>query len=91
MVITDKSRMGSQSKLSDKVSTRMYSIKLRSNPKWTLAKSNGKSIIRVVNQTMPLEMNNIISIPCSSEFLGAASLRWRLDAHNKSVRKMSGI
>ena len=90
MVITDESKMGTQLDLFTKVSLRGYSDLLRkkARPKWTLAKSNGKSIIRVNQTIMPLEIDDVVPIPYRLGGTCPLSLHLRSVVRKKSIRKV---
>lgn len=91
MTVTDESKMDTQLDLFQKVSLRSDLLRKKARPKWTLAESNGKSIVHVkdVNGTMPLEVNGTTPIPYRLGCLfPPLSLHVRSIVRKKCIRKM---
>ena len=92
MTITDESKMDTQLDLFQKVSLRSDLLRKKARLKWTLAESNGKSILHVEDgngtMSMSLEINSTTPIPYRLGCLPPLSLHVRSIVRKKSIRKM---
>lgn len=92
MTITDESKMDTQLDLFQKVSLRSDLLRKKARPKWTLAESDGKTILHdkhVDGMSMSLEVNGTTPIPYRLGCLiPPLSLHVRSIVRKKCIRKM---